>query len=117
VLFRSLDPLRLAGRWEDWLKKDRAALAAGITLLTLVDWMQRWVSDLSALRLGGQARYFPAEARNLSGLAARMSVAGACSCYNDLINIRRVAARPLNPRLFLEDMLMRYTRGIKGDRS
>ncbi|GHU07831.1 DNA polymerase III subunit delta' [Betaproteobacteria bacterium] len=108
------DPLRLAGQWESWLKKDKVMLAAGIGLVTLVDWMQRWVSDLVALRLGGRVRYFPAEQQNLSGLAARMSVAGATSCYNDLINIRRVSAHPLNLRLFLEDMLLRYTRGIKG---
>jgi DNA polymerase-3 subunit delta' len=111
------DPLRLAAQWEDWLKKikkDKAMLAAGIGLVTLVDWMQRWVSDLVVLRLGGRVRYFPAAQQNLSGLATRMSVAGATSCYNDLINIRRVSAHPLNLRLFLEDMLLRYTRGIRG---
>jgi DNA polymerase-3 subunit delta' len=108
------DPLRLAGQWENQLKKDKAALATGIDAATLADWMQRWVSDLAALRLGGRVRYFPAEEGKLEELAARMSVAGASSCYNDFVNIRRAASHPLNKRLFLEDMFMRYARGICG---
>jgi DNA polymerase-3 subunit delta' len=109
-----IDPLRLAAQWEAWLKKDKAALAAGFSLVTLVEWMQRWVSDLAALRLGGRVRYFPAQAERLAILSARSSMVSAIGCYNAFINIRRVAAHPLNMRLFLEDMLMRYTRVFKG---
>ncbi|MDR2032522.1 MAG: DNA polymerase III subunit delta' [Azoarcus sp.] len=112
-----IDPLRLAAQWEAWLKKDKAALAAGFGVVTLVDWMQRWVSDLAVLRLGGRVRYFPAQAECLAALSARMSVAAASNCYNEFLNIRKVAAHPLNLRLFVEDMLMRYARMIKGGRS
>ncbi|MDR2261734.1 MAG: DNA polymerase III subunit delta' [Azoarcus sp.] len=112
-----IDPLRLAGQWEAWLKKDKAALAAGFGLVMLVDWMQRWVSDLAALRLGGRVRYFPAQAERLAALSARMSVAAASNCYNEFLSIRKAAAHPLNLRLFIEDMLMRYARMIKGGRS
>jgi DNA polymerase-3 subunit delta' len=112
-----LDPLRLAGQWEAWLKKDKAALAAGFGLVMLVEWMQRWVSDLAALRLGGRVRYFPAQSGHLAALSRGMSVAVAGNCYNEFLNIRRVAAHPLNLRLFLEDMLMRYARMVKGARS
>jgi DNA polymerase-3 subunit delta' len=111
-----IDPLRLAGQWENWLKKDKTALAAGFNLPMLVDWMQRWVSDLAALRLGGRVKYFPARAERLALLSARMSAAAADNCYNEFVNIRRVANHPLNPRLFLEDMLMRYARTLKGVR-
>ncbi|MDR3214549.1 MAG: DNA polymerase III subunit delta' [Azoarcus sp.] len=109
-----IDPLRLAGQWEAWIKKDKAALAAGFGITTLVDWMQRWVSDLAALRLGGRVRYFPAQGERLALLSTRMSMAEAGNCYNEFVNIRRVAAHPLNPRLFLEDILMRYARTMKG---
>jgi len=111
-----VDPLRLAAQWESWLKKDKAALAAGFSLMMLVEWMQRWVSDLAALRLGGRVRYFPAQAERLAILSAGASVASLVACYNEFINIRRVAAHPLNMRLFLEDMLMRYARVFKGVR-
>ncbi|MDO9597129.1 MAG: DNA polymerase III subunit delta' [Azoarcus sp.] len=110
------DMLKLAGQWEVWLKS-KEALAAGFGLTSLVDWMQRWVADLAALRLGGRVRFFPAQERVLSALASRSSVAAASNCYNELAQIRRVAAHPLNLRLFLEDMLMRYARAVRGART
>ncbi|MCL2160465.1 MAG: DNA polymerase III subunit delta' [Betaproteobacteria bacterium] len=109
-----IDPLRLAAQWEAWLKKDKAALAAGFSLMTLVEWMQRWVSDLAAVRLGGRVRYFPAQAERLAVLSEGSSAALLVGCYNEFIHIRRVATHPLNLRLFLEDMLMRYARALKG---
>jgi DNA polymerase-3 subunit delta' len=99
-----IDPLRLAAQWEVWLKKDK------ISLVMLVEWMQRWVSDLAALRLGGRVRYFPEQAEYLAGLSAGANAASVIGCYNEFISIRRVATHPLNMRLFLEDMLMRYVR-------
>ena len=110
------DALKLAGQWESWLKS-KEAIAAGFSLPMLVDWMQRWIADAVALRLGGQLRFFPAQQQVLTRLAGRMSVASASNCYNELTQIRRAATHPLNLRLFLEDMLMRYARALKGARS
>lgn len=110
------DVLKLAGQWEAWLKS-KESLAAGFGLPMLVDWMQRWVADLVALRLGGRARFYPGQEKTLTALAARMNVASASNCYNELAQIRRVVAHPLNLRLFIEDMLMRYARALKGARS
>ncbi len=109
------DVLRLAGQWEAWLKSKEAA-AAGFGLPELSDWMQRWVSDLAALRLGGRVRFFPAQEGALAALASRMSVAAASGCYNELVQIHRFARHPLSLRLVLEDMLMRYARAIAGAR-
>ena len=110
------DPLGLAGQWESWLKS-KEAVAAGFDIAQLVDWMQRWVTDVASLRLGGRVRYFPAEEGALSALAARSSVATVLNCYNDFARIRRVAQHPLNARLMLEDMLLRYARIVAGVRS
>lgn len=110
------DPLRLAAQWESWLKS-KEALAAGFGMATLVDWMQRWVADVAALRLGGRVRFFPARQSALEALAARTSIASASNCYNDFAQIRRVAQHPLNARLMLEDMLMRYARALSGSRT
>ena len=107
--------LKLAAQWESWLKS-KDALAAGFGLPELCDWMQRWVSDLAALRLGGRVRFFPAQEGVLSALASRMSVAAASGCYNELAQIRKVSRHPLNLRLVLEDMLMRYARATAGAR-
>ena len=107
--------LRLAAQWESWLKAKESA-AAGFGLPQLVAWMQRWVSDLAALRLGGRVRFFPAQEGVLSALASRASVAAVSNCYNEFAQIARVAQHPLNLRLFLEDMLLRYARAITGAR-
>jgi DNA polymerase-3 subunit delta' len=109
------DVLRLAGQWEAWLRS-KEALAAGFGLPELADWMQRWVSDLAALRLGGRLRFFPAQEGVLAALASRMSVAAASACYNELAQIRKVSRHPLSLRLVLEDMLMRYARAVAGAR-
>ncbi|ACR01104.1 DNA polymerase III subunit delta' [Thauera aminoaromatica] len=109
------DALRLAGQWEAWLRS-KDALAAGFGLPELTDWMQRWVSDLAALRLGGRVRFFPAQEGVLAALASRMSVAAASACYNEVAQIRKVSRHPLSLRLVLEDMLMRYARAVAGAR-
>ncbi|OYD54422.1 DNA polymerase III subunit delta' [Thauera propionica] len=109
------DALRLAGQWEAWLKS-KEALAAGFGLPELADWMQRWVGDLAALRLGGGVRFFPAHEGVLSSLASRLSVAAVSGCYNEIMQIRKVSRHPLNLRLVLEDMLLRYARAIAGVR-
>lgn len=107
------DPLRLAGQWESWLKS-KEAVAAGLDMPTLVSWFQRWVTDLAGVRLGGRARFFPDQEGTLRALAGRLSKAAAGACYNDALALRRVAQHPLNARLMLEDMLLRYTRAVYG---
>lgn len=109
------DPLGLAGQWDSWLKS-REALDAGFGMVQLVGWMQRWVTDLAALRLGGRVRYFPEQDDVLNTLAGRASVAAVVNCYNEFSRMRRVAQHPLNARLMLEDMLLRYVRALSGSR-
>lgn len=109
------DPLRLAAQWDAWLKS-KEALAAGFGMVQLVDWVQRWVTDLAALRLGGVARFFPQADAALNSLAQRTSIAAVLNCYNEFARIRRVSQHPLNARLMLEDMLLRYARALTGPR-
>ena len=105
-------PLRLAAEWESWLKS-KDAVASGFDMPTLVIWMQRWVADLASLRLGGSVRFFPAQHDILHGLAGRLSVDASLGCYNEMIRSRRVSQHPLNARLFLEDLLLRYARCLQ----
>ena len=39
-----------------------------------------------------------------------LPLAALLTCYNELVRLRRVAAHPLNLRLVLDDMLLRYAR-------
>jgi DNA polymerase III subunit delta' len=107
------DPLALAAQWEIWLRGKDAA-ATGLDIVLLTDWMQRWVCDLAAVSMGGRLRFFPEQQQLLAKLATRAGVAAASNCYNEFARIRRVAQHPLNMRLMLEDMLLRYARVVSG---
>lgn len=105
------DPLQTAAAWEGWLKqKTEGQFAPRLSLL--VAWMQKWVFDLIAWKLAGGGAFYPDADRALSGLAERASVGDLLGFYGELGRMRRIADHPLNPRLFLEDMLLRYGRAV-----
>lgn len=108
---RSDDCVRLAGEWETWLKSKDAQKAA-FELPQLIDWMQCWVSDLLILRLGGPVRFFPQQGELLARLAAGAGIAALSGCYNALLQLRKLSRHPLNLRLLLEDMLLRYAAAL-----
>lgn len=103
------DPVALAGAWETWLKS-KESQAAGFGVPQLVGWLQRWVADLLLVALAGQVRFFPDQQAALRAQAGKAPVAALLACYNELQRLRRVAAHPLNLRLVLDDMLLRYAR-------
>lgn len=105
------DPVALAGAWEAWLK-NKESLAAGFGVPQLVGWLQRWVADLVLAALAGQVRFFPDQQAALQAQANKVPLAALLSCYNELVRLRRVAAHPLNLRLVLDDMLLRYARTV-----
>ena len=72
--------------------------------------LQRWTFDLASAVQGAPVRFFPDAAPTLEELARKISEDQALACYNDSLNLRRVAAHPLNARLLLEDTLIRYCR-------
>lgn len=108
---RAENCVQLAGEWEQWLKS-REAQQAGFGLPQLIDWMQCWVSDLAMLRLGGRIRFFPQQHAVLDKLASAPGVAALSGCYNTLLQIRRLSRHPLNVRLVLDDMLLRYAAAL-----
>lgn len=106
------DPVLLAGEWDAWLRS-KAATDAGFDLPVLIDWMHRWVWDLSALAMGGATRFFPDCADAMQTIVARCEMRQISDCYNALVQIHRAASHPLNVRLVLEDMLMRYAKAVR----
>ncbi len=103
------DMLRLAGELEGWLKPPKGA-EADLDMAQLVDWMQKWVTDLARVASGASPMFHPESRETLAALAGKCSTAALFACYNDLQRARAVARHPLNARLFLEDMLLRYGR-------
>jgi len=106
-------PVSVAGRWETWLKGEQAS-ETNLDKRTLVIWLQKWVFDLLSLKLSGKVWYHPHKHKELHAIAARASLMALFDCYNELLRIKAVAQHPLNPRLFLEDLLSRYARTLKG---
>jgi DNA polymerase III subunit delta' len=94
-----LDPLALAE------KVDKAGNE------NLVLWLMRWVADLLYVRqTGGAARYYPGRAKAVVSSAAAFDVAALHRYYRKLVEARRMAGHPLNPRLFAEELLIDYAR-------
>jgi DNA polymerase-3 subunit delta' len=104
-----VDPIALAARCEAWM---RGREVAALTLTVLTDWLQRWLYDLIAVCTGGSARYHPGERQILAQLAGRARIDAVIGCYNEALRFRRASEHTLNPRLFLEDMLLRYQRCV-----
>ena len=108
-----IGPVSIAGKWEAWLKEGNES-DVSLDKRTLVIWLQKWVFDLLSLRLSGRVWYHPRKLKEMRAIAAKASVVALFDCYNELLKIKAVAQHPLNPRLFLEDMLSRYARTLRG---
>ena len=74
-------------------------------------WLQRWVADLLLVgQQGGAPRYHPERRAELDTQARSASAVMLHGLYRRLADARRVAAHPLNPRLFAEELLMDIAR-------
>ncbi len=103
-------PLEVAGRWAGWLQGGKKGEPGLTDLPTLVTWLQRWMADLALQSLDGAPRVFIGRRAALQSLAQRSDAATVLRGYNELLKVRALAHHPLNARLFVEDMLLRYAR-------
>jgi DNA polymerase-3 subunit delta' len=60
------------------------------------------------VRSGAAPRYHPSESARLTGLARRADPIRLSRLALRIAEARRLALHPLNPKLFLEDLLMQY---------
>jgi DNA polymerase-3 subunit delta' len=80
--------------------------------LEVVDWLQRWAYDLLSFRLAGRVR-FHCELEKVIAETSRSCEAGNLAGYlRQLAQARALAQHPLNPRLFVEDLLLGYQRAV-----
>jgi len=99
------DPARL-----DWLKL--AEHGARQDLASQVDWLQKWVHDLAAVRLAGTVRYNPDFTRRLQELGERVNLAAILRFARELTSIRRHVQHPLNAQLLLESVFSNYKQAL-----
>jgi DNA polymerase-3 subunit delta' len=109
TLIERIGAMSIAARWESWLKEGKEGKKA-LDRRTLVIWMQKWLFDLLMVKSGGIAVFHSHWMKEIQAVSGRASLTELMDCYNDFLKIKGIAQHPMNPRLFLEDMLTRYAR-------
>lgn len=89
------------------------ALAVADTLqrsapVHVIHCLQQWCHDLASARMAGSVRYFPEQAEAIAKLARGASPIALMRFQKELLEARRAAFHPLNPKLFLESLLLSY---------
>lgn len=74
----------------------------------VVGWLQRWAYDLLASNLSAGIRYHHDEEDALHRLGSGCDPVRIAGFLRDLAQARALARHPLNPKLFIEDLLVRY---------
>lgn len=93
---RNLDPLAAAEALRD------------VPIANAIEWLQKWSYDLVHCRAIGSVRYNPDYAEIIAKLAARMEKLAALRFHREMVKLQRFAHHPLNPKLFVEDLLLAY---------
>ena len=92
-------------------KMDALALAESLQRsvpVYVIHCLQQWCHDLASAKLAGQVRYFPEQSEHLARLAQGVSTQALLRFQKELLEARRAAFHPLNPRLFMESLLLSY---------
>jgi len=84
-----------------------------IPLWDLVGWLQRWSFDLLLARVSGRVRYHVEEEKAIGEIALRCQAADIAGYLRQLAQARALARHPLNPKLFVEDLLLQYQRLVE----
>jgi len=81
---------------------------AGMEPAAFLDALQKWVYDLSRIGSGVPARYFPRHEAALRELSTAGDQRALLGLGRGLARARAVVQHPLNARLYMEDLLIRY---------
>jgi DNA polymerase-3 subunit delta' len=100
VSARDLNPVALADRMQ---KTDMAIV---------VSWLQKWSYDLMSFRITGEIRYHLDRMEAIKSLAHGIDPRQLGVYLRSLNEAQQLAAHPLNPRLFLEDLLISYLQAL-----
>lgn len=75
-----------------------------------VEWLQRWLYDLFSVKLSGKIRYYPRYNKQLDALSTQVKLPALLQAIKGAGERRAIAEHPLSPKLFIEDMLLDYSR-------
>jgi DNA polymerase-3 subunit delta' len=92
---------------------DAIALAEAVQRVPLVDfvgWLQRWSFDLLLAHATGGVRYHVGQEKLIAEIALRCQSRSIAAYLRRLAQARALARHPLNPKLFVEDLLLQYQR-------
>ena len=74
----------------------------------VVQWLQQWSFDLSAMKLAGSVRYHMTDAAAIKKLVAAVEPLALARLQKLLQIAKREAQHTLNPKLFFESLLLAY---------
>jgi len=77
-------------------------------LPTVVNWLQKWCYDLISFRITGRIRYHLSMQTTIKVLVPKIDPRRLARYLRSLIDMQRLSHHPLNPRLFLEEILISY---------
>jgi DNA polymerase-3 subunit delta' len=81
-------------------------------LPTVVNWLQKWCYDLLSFRTAGKIRYHVDMPAAIQSLACGINPRSLITYLRTLTKTQQLASHPLNPRLFLEEMLFSYAAAL-----
>jgi len=92
-------------------KLDALALADSLQRsapIHVIHCLQQWCHDMASAKLTGSVRYFPEQKDEIIKLSGHVTSQALLQFQKELLEARRVAFHPLNPRLSLETLLLSY---------
>jgi len=84
-------------------------------LPTVVNWLQKWCYDLLSFCTTGRVRYHTDRLAAIGKLAPGLDPRTLVTYLRTLTKTQQLASHPLNPRLFLEEMLFSYVTALASD--
>jgi DNA polymerase III subunit delta' len=96
LMIRDFDVLRVAEAVRDYPVPQLIAL------------LQKWSYDIASYAALGRARYNPDYSKAIAETAARVDGLAALRFHREMVRLQRIAQHPLNPRLFIEHLLLAY---------
>ena len=90
---------------------DAVSLAATLQKteqVLVVQWLQQWCYDMTAIKMAGQLRYHPGEEAAITRLVKPVPALNLARLQSYLKTAKRESQHTLNPKLFFESLLFTY---------
>jgi len=87
---------------------ETAQMVQNQDLSITVEWLQKWCYDLISFGITGTIRYHPNREAEIRTVCPRINLQ-VCITFLSFLNTRQpLSGHPVNTRLFLEELLIRY---------